>query len=191
MLIHVRLLEATPGPNSSHVELVLSQERRRTANWRISMLQVLHAGNLLCAGVFIMGAELSFVPPFSGKMFTRVPEFWPSPMFMLWEKGSSCKMTSHSLCLFWACQGTFSGNIFSQSLPYQWSPDTFNLPTPVNVFCVWCQKIPAERYWAKQTHMIQMVIVEESSIQSVPFFWSIQQGYHGIYRFTCFTLLYQ
>ena len=75
MLIHVRLLEATPGPNSSHVELVLSQERRRTANWRISMLQVLHAGNLLCAGVFIMGAELSFVPPFSGKMFTRVPEF--------------------------------------------------------------------------------------------------------------------
>jgi hypothetical protein len=35
-------------------------------NWRISMLKVLHAGNLLCAGVFIMRAELVFVSFFSG-----------------------------------------------------------------------------------------------------------------------------
>ena len=33
-------------------------------NWRISMLQVLHAGNLLCAGIFIMKA--GFRSPFSG-----------------------------------------------------------------------------------------------------------------------------
>ena len=33
-------------------------------NWRISMLQVLHAGNLLCARVFIMRA--GFRSPFSG-----------------------------------------------------------------------------------------------------------------------------